>query len=256
MTSKIQDHALEQLSDTDAMEIEDTLWWLQGRKAIIRNYLEFSKRFSTITTIMDIGCGSGGNLDILSEFGKVIGVERSSVLAQRARTRGIASIIIEKDAYDIHEGQDVQLFSLFDVLEHVEHDAEFLKNLRHLTSQKHLLLISVPASPFLYGEHDKILHHYRRYSRHSLQECLQNNGYRILKINYFMFFLFPFAVLDRIKDKFFALLGKERRKVNLGIAPSKLNELLKSVLLLEANMARCISFPAGLWLFALAEKQD
>jgi SAM-dependent methyltransferase len=256
MNTKIRDHALEHLSDEKAVEIEDTLWWFQGRKAIIRSYLKIARRFSNLAVIMDIGCGSGGNLGVLSEFGKVFGLERSTVLAQRARSRGIASAVIEKDAGDISESKDVQLFTFFDVLEHVEHDSELLKKIRASAPQPHLLLISVPASPFLYGEHDKILHHYRRYSRRTLHNCLSTSGYRVLKIHYFMSFLFPFAVLERLKDQFFTAIGRERQNVNIGIVPPIVNNLLTSILELEAAAAGYIFFPAGLWLFALAEKQD
>ncbi len=256
MDSKIQDHALEQYSDENAIEIEDKLWWFQGRKAIIKSYLEAARQALPLTTIMDIGCGSGVNLDILSEFGQVLGVERSTVLAQRARSRNIAAAIIEKDANDIDEIQDVQLFTFFDVLEHIEDDSKFLKNIRSLAPQKHLLLISVPANPFLYGEHDKILHHYRRYSKKMLQESLHNSGYKVHKIHYFMFFLFPFALLDRLKDQFFTFIGKKRQNVNLGIVPPALNKLLTNILALEASAAKYVLFPTGLWLFALAEKQN
>jgi hypothetical protein len=37
--SRIQDHALEFISDAEARQVEDSLWWVGRRKAIIRQLL-------------------------------------------------------------------------------------------------------------------------------------------------------------------------------------------------------------------------
>jgi SAM-dependent methyltransferase len=256
MKSEIQDHALEQYSEETALELEDSLWWFQGRKSIIRNYLELARQRMSLDTIMDVGCGSGGSLEVLAEYGSVIGVERSPVLAERARSRKIAVEVMEVDVANMREGLDVRLFTFFDVLEHIEDDSSVLKQLKRSASQKHLLLVSVPACPFLYGRHDKILHHYRRYSRDMLKRCLTDGGYRVLHMSYFMFLLFPLALLDRLRDQVSSVLGKERETVNLGIVPPLLNKILVGALRLEALLGKYVSFPIGLWLFALAEKQD
>jgi 2-polyprenyl-3-methyl-5-hydroxy-6-metoxy-1,4-benzoquinol methylase len=65
----------------------------------------------------------------------------------------------------------VNVITMLDVLEHIEDDVEFLKRIRNVASEDHLILMSVPACQFLYGEHDRLLHHYRRYSRQTLYRC-------------------------------------------------------------------------------------
>ena len=257
MNSHIKDHALEPYPDDEALNIEDQLWWLQGRKAIIRGYVESARSILAIKKIVDVGCGSGGNFDVLSEYGGVIGIELSPTLARRAHARDIASAVIQGNAVDVISGmKDFQLVTLFDVLEHIEGDAEFLKQLNTSTPEQHCLLISVPACPFLYGEHDRILHHHRRYSRTMLQECLRYGGYHIVDMNYFMFLLFPLVLLERLMDKILTLTGRQRDKVNLGILPPALNQLFMRVLQLEARAGKVLRFPIGLWLFALAKKQS
>ena len=74
-----------------------------------------------------------------------------------------------------------------------------------------MLLISVPACQFFYSEHDRLLHHYRRYSRVDLQVLLSKAGYEIINGSYLMFFLFPFAVVSRFKAKLRALVGASRQ---------------------------------------------
>lgn len=251
--STVKDSVLEVIADDEECQrTEAALWWLVGRKVIIREWLKRAAACRPITEIMDIGCGSGGNLDVLSEFGSVIGVERSETLARRARSRGIAKAVFTQDARDLDNCSHVDVFTMFDVLEHIEQDAEFLSQLRKKHSHKHFLLMSVPACPSLFGDHDRILHHYRRYSARQLRHTLESGGYEVQRISYFMFFLFPFALLCRLKDKIMSSLGIKRSTVDIANLPRCLSVPFSVVLKTEGYLSRWMRFPAGLWLFVLA----
>lgn len=253
-TKKETHHALESLDSGSAREIEDALWWVQGRKSIIRRHLHrIRSRLGRISTIMDIGCGSGGNLDVLAEFGSVIGVEPSSILADRSRSRGVAIKIYESPAWQLDETRSVDLFTMFDVLEHIEHDSDFLAKLKESASDKHALLLSVPACPFLFGEHDELLSHYRRYSTKMLNDCLVRAGYKSISVSYYMFFPFPAALAMRLLDKIKFRFGFRRESVDLGAVSPVMNYLLGQVLKLESALSEFVRFPIGLWLFVIAE---
>jgi SAM-dependent methyltransferase len=252
----IQDHALEAMPDADGIVLEDRLWWVRGRKAIILEYLKSAKRRGTISAIMDIGCGSGGNLDVLGDFARVFGVEPSETLARRAKGRGIAQVVFRQDARSLEECQKVELFTMFDVLEHIENDRSYLVGLRSKATQKHRLLVSVPACPFLYCEHDRILHHYRRYTAKTLRSTLEGSGYHVIHMSYFMFFLFPLVLFARAKDKLMSMFGHKSTSIDVGDVPAILSMPFASTLRLEALLSRKIRFPIGLWLFALAESND
>jgi hypothetical protein len=71
MRKIVKDHAFEHLPDDEAGEIESKLWWINGRKNIIRAYLNTFSSKNLRFKIMDVGCGSGGNFDVLSEYGEV-----------------------------------------------------------------------------------------------------------------------------------------------------------------------------------------
>lgn len=246
-------HALESLELGEALDLEDTLWWVQGRKSIIRRHLKkVTSTMGRIRTIMDVGCGSGGNLDVLAEFGRVIGVEPSSVLAHRAKSRGIASEVYESPAWRLEETGTIDLFTMFDVLEHIEDDGKFLTQLKECASPNHKLLLSVPACPFLFGEHDRLLSHYRRYSRKMLNDCLACAGYETLSMRYYMFFAFPAALVMRLVDQVKRRIGIERKSVNLGTVPPLVNGILGRVLGFESALSEYVRFPTGLWLFAIA----
>ncbi|NIM13238.1 MAG: methyltransferase domain-containing protein [Candidatus Aminicenantes bacterium] len=253
MKQDIRDHAFENISEEKAAALEDTLWWLQGRKYIIRNYLQAAIKTKKIEKIMDVGCGSGGNFDVLAEFAKVVAVERSHPLVMRARARGIAEAVYEKDFFDLPDYDKIDLFTLFDVLEHIEYDFEFFKKIKQIAPPNHMLLLSVPACQFLYSDHDRLLHHYRRYSRKTLHALLRDNGYEITRSSYFMFFLFPFALFSRFKEKVMRLFKKKQTSVNVGEVPNWLNRILTKILDMESRFSRHFSFPIGLWIFVLAK---
>lgn len=71
---------------------------------------------------------------------------------------------------------------LLDVLEHVEDDAAFLRELvSHSLLEGGLALISVPAWPILFSSHDKYLKHFRRYTPQTARHLVENSGLRILQ---------------------------------------------------------------------------
>jgi SAM-dependent methyltransferase len=259
--SGVRDHATEFFDDADAIAIEDGIWWAAGRRFIIRTYLDLMR--SDIGAegplqILEIGCGSGGDLPLLAQYGIVQGLERSPILARRARRRGAASHVHESaslaDCAASFGG--VNVLCSFDVLEHIEDDDAFVRQMAATGRPDHWLLLSVPACPFLYGSHDVKLHHYRRYSRRSLTRLLERHGYEIVRSSYFMFLLFPVAVLARvaetIKERW---LGIRSDAVSIGRVPASVNKALIRVLQLEARAGRHVRFPIGLWVFALARRR-
>jgi SAM-dependent methyltransferase len=250
MAQPIRDHALESFSEETANVIEDKLWWVRGRKHIIREYLRAANAIAPTQRIIDIGCGSGGNLDVLAEFGRVTAVDRSDTLAARARRRNIATAVYSSEVFEMQETADI--FTLFDVLEHIEDDTQFLLRLRSIARARHLLLVSVPACQWLFSAHDELLHHYRRYSKQSLRRVLMNAGYVTLRSGYFMSCLFPLAVGSRYVEKTAAFFGRKQAEVSIGAVPGWLGNVLTRLLQTEAILSRLVTFPVGLWLFALA----
>src|ERR1051325_3238232 len=61
-------------------EVEETHWWHIGRRRIIESFVkQICERFEdTRPHILDVGCGTGGNLRMLSNFGEAEGVDIST----------------------------------------------------------------------------------------------------------------------------------------------------------------------------------
>ena len=250
----IHNHATEFMDETEAVSIEDTIWWAAGRRAILDTFLKTAKQSSgrRLENILEVGCGGGGDLALLAKHGKVWGVELSPRLAQRARRRGVAQgIYAETDVFDDKVDRNVDLLCMFDVLEHIEDDDLFVRRLSEKPGHDHLFLLTVPAFQFLFGPHDELLHHFRRYSRPQLVALLERHGYEIVSGGYFMFLLFPLAVMSRLWEGLKRRLGFKPTEVNIGRVPGPLNWLMTAILRLEARLGRHVRFPFGLWIVML-----
>ena len=71
------------------------------------------------------------------------------------------------------------------VLEHIEDDAGALASMRDLVAPSGRVVLLVPALRWLYGELDRSLGHYRRYTRRSLRELYARVGLRLRHLEYF-----------------------------------------------------------------------
>ena len=72
------------------------------------------------------------------------------------------------------------------VVEHLEDDVRALRNIRGSLDKNGRAIILVPNGPGLYGSLDRVLGHYRRYTRKQLQDVCERAGFRVetvLKFN-------------------------------------------------------------------------
>lgn len=92
---------------------------------------------------------------------------------------------------------------LMDVIEHIEDDATFMKDLVKATESKHNVsfLVTVPAFQALFSKHDVLLSHYRRYDIKRLTSLCRKNNLQIVTSGYFFFSLVPARLLQLLAEK-------------------------------------------------------
>ncbi len=230
-------------------ETESGHWWFLGRRRILASILE-SLRLSS-AHILEVGCGTGGNLNLLSRFGKVKGMEYDEGAREIARTKHSCEIEPGFLPGEIpFPGQSFDLVALLDVLEHVHEDAESLIALHNRLRPEGWLLLTVPAFPFLFSEHDVVHHHKRRYRIRQLRRLIQNAGFSIQRSGYFNFFLFPPAFAIRLLER----IRGTRGGAQLDIPWPPLNALLAFFFGLERFLWSWVKFPFGLSIYVIAKR--
>ncbi|MGB9876962.1 MAG: class I SAM-dependent methyltransferase [bacterium] len=220
--------------------LEDFYWWFKGRRLIVRAALKGVK----IDKVLDVGCGTGGNLSLFNGF--VVGVDVSMKALSLARRRKKDALLCLGQAENLpFKDNSFDLVLALDLLEHLPDDMKGLSEMHRVLKKGGSLLITVPAYKFLWSEHDEALHHFRRYSKGEIKGKMEKAGFTIKFISHAIVLpFFPIALFRLIQR----LLKRknEKPKTSLIILPPFLNDILFKILKGEANLiGKGISFPFG-----------
>jgi SAM-dependent methyltransferase len=157
--------------------------------------------------VLDVGCGDGFVSRELAKDGSIglitgvdIHLSAQQIDAMAIAGRGVAF----HNTYDALDRNAYNLALLMDVVEHVEEDRRYLGDVvRNYLEEGGYLVITVPAYPFLFGPHDRFLHHRRRYTRAGLVELVRSARLECLSSGYLFFSLLPIRFLSLCFERWF-----------------------------------------------------
>lgn len=224
-------------------------WWFRGRREVIAEIFRRVVRPAPGARILEIGCGTGHNLPILSRFGEVDAVElddSARVIAEKRLGRGVIGAALPD--LDGLPDRKWDVIATFDVIEHIEDDAAALASISTRLKAGGKVAITVPAHQWMWSEHDVINHHRRRYSKRSLRQLIDGSSLQLDAIGYFNSLLFPVAIARRLAVK----RRRSDAQAELEMPAAPLNSLLERTFAFERHLVGRLPLPPGLSLFAVA----
>ncbi len=233
-------------------EREQTYWWHLGRLRIIQTYLRAAKGKKQNIRILNVGCGTGGTIDMLMQEGQTDNVDTSDEAINFMTKRGYGNITKAEGVTLPFKDRTFDIVGAFDVLEHIEEHIEALQEWKRVIRDDGAILITVPAYQWLWSAHDVSLHHKRRYTISSLTAAAKQAGLRVDKRSYAITFSLPLIVGFRLLGKL--LRSQTTSETSYVDVPTWVNSLFTRILYGEAKLHTVASLPAGTSVIAILRK--
>ncbi len=241
---------------------EDSHWWFASRTRALNVVMGplLSKRPDF--RLLDIGCGAGNMIHHLSRYGQVKGLEIDERPVNIARQRGY-----DVDQFDVTQAMpfdenSFDAITALDVIEHNEDDMAILTDSYRVLKPGGQIIITVPALMWLWSHNDEINAHVRRYTAAEIKQKLSQTGFKVRRVTYNNFFIFPMAatliLLRRLAKAEPALashhLADEEYQVEMEPTSPPVNAILTLVGQIEAALIRYVNLPIGISLIAVGQK--
>lgn len=231
-------------------EIEGEHWWFRARRNILKSVITRYAPRSGPLKILEAGCGTGGNLAMLAELGTLEAFEFDREARERAAQKSAAVVkfgcLPDEVPYPLGH---FDIIGAFDVIEHIEDDVGSLAKLKQHLAPGGKLIMTVPALPWLWSQHDVTHHHFRRYTRSQLESVLRKADLTPVMLTYFNTLLFPPIALLRVVKK---AMGSNHEGDDAMPSPA-MNAILRRIFESEKHIIGRIPLPIGVSLAAVAE---
>lgn len=249
LSKEMQQHTYEIMN-----RVEDSHWWFVGRRAILESFLqEIVQKFrnpQSAIRILDVGCGTGANLEMLANFGEAEGVDVSDDALEFCRAKGLKTHkgLAEKLPF---ADESFDLVTALDVVEHLDDDVSGLKEMHRVLKKDGKTLIFVPAFMWLWGVQDDISNHRIRYTKKQIVERLEKAGFEIERATYANWTFFAPILAGRTLMKITGIKPESENNVNV----SALNGFFGKLFSAERFWLKNFNFPFGVSIVIVAKKK-
>jgi SAM-dependent methyltransferase len=197
-------------------------WWYFGRSLVVR-------RLAGCGLLLDVGAG-------LDTEGLAVDVDRAS-LSPGGVQATVARLPFADGSFDRVVASDV--------LEHVDDDAAAMREVLRVLRPGGRAVVTVPAHPFLYGRHDRLVGHRRRYTKARLRRLAR--GARVSRLTYWNSLLFLPSLAVKLADP-------PRSHILMSDLPRPLNSAARALMRLEDAVLGLVDLPFGTSLVMVVEK--
>ena len=233
-------------------EVEQSHWWHTGRRRILASFVAgiCSRVTDRRARILDVGCGTGANLLMLSQYGDAEGVDVSEDALAFCRERGLDQVRQGAGEELPYDDNTFDLVTAFDVVEHMDDDLAGLREMFRVLRPGGHALIFVPTFMFLWGVQDDVSNHRRRYRLPELRRVMEQAGFEIERSTYANITFFLPILLIRKLMRLTGIKAETENNINLPAFNGALGALFGA----EGKVLRWMNLPFGVSGLCVARK--
>lgn len=222
-------------------EMEGRHWWFLGRARIVATLVDRLMDGADRPLVVDLGCGTGGMVDVVGEKYECVGIDPSTKAIDHARALYPNRRFEGGSLADILPALSGRtgLCLLNDVLEHIEDDRRMLEEIVRIVLPGTHILMTVPAMRHLWSDHDVTAEHFRRYEIDDFAMLWQGLPVQCRLLSYFNSNLYwPIRIARSVGRMFNVTLGKNGS--DFALPPALVNKALAAIFAGERNRLRAL----------------
>jgi len=231
-------------------------FWFRGFRLFVTPLLRQATKGRNDPLLLDCGCGTGNNLELLGQFGRAFGFDLAALGLKIGREAGraglaratVSAVPFPRDTFDVVTSFDV----LYSLPERDEHAA--VAEMFRVAKPGGFAVVNVAAMELLRGDHSVLSRELRRYDRRALSRLLTTAGFSIERLTYTNAVLFPAMAIARAAQRRRGLSSEEHADQEISVPIAPVNLALTAALAAESWWVRWVDNPFGSSLLCLARK--
>ena len=234
-------------------QAEATHFWYHGFRSYLLPVLAGAVKGRAHARILDVGCGTGYNLGLLSRHGAVVGLDLNA--RGLAHARAIGQPLLRGDTARLPFADGTfDLVTSFDMMQCIPTDREAVREMARVAKPGGVVVVSMAALDILHGDHSEVWQEYRRYTRASARALAEQAGLRVERAAYMFAVLFPLLLVSRGVQRLTRRFREVRDDTDITIPAAPVNAVLSSLLRAEAALSRRVGMPVGSSVLLVARK--
>jgi SAM-dependent methyltransferase len=235
---------------------ESRHFWYRGFRWFVTPLIRHAIDRHPNARILDCGCGTGANLELLGRYGVTYGFDLSEVGLYIGRESGRIRLVRASVTAAPFSSETFDLVTSFDVLYSLPDAAEraAVVEMYRLTRPGGFALINVAAMPILRGDHSVLSHEVRRYTRMTLRTLVTDAGFEVVRITHTNQVLFAPMLAVRALHRWRGLSSESDAQQEIAVPLAPINAFLSLLLFVESLWLRRFDSAIGSSLLCLARK--
>lgn len=236
---------------------ERTHFWFRGFRRFVAPWLEVAAGGRTDLRLLDCGCGTGANLELLGRHGRAFGFDITAIGPRFARAHGLTRVARGSIGEIPCADASFDIVTSFDVLYGLPDDLEqrAVHEMARVVRPGGHVLLTAAALESLRGGHGTLAKELRRYTTASLSALVASAGLDVVRVSYTFASLFPLLYSVRALQRWQGGGQAAASATEISVPVAPVNAALTTLLVGESWLLRAVNMPVGSSIICLARKR-